>query len=129
MRICRTLGTPKLRNLDPFLMLDELRMPASQGTAGFPSHPHRGFETCSIMLSGRMEHRDSFGNHVSAPPPRMPFLCARRGVVSINSVRPEAVRCMLHGQDACMHAQGPSEILFLLFHMHDYHPLWGSTST
>ena len=66
VRICRTLGTAKLRNLDPFLMLDEMRMPASQATAGFPSHPHRGFETCSIMLSGKMEHRDSAGNHVSA---------------------------------------------------------------
>jgi redox-sensitive bicupin YhaK (pirin superfamily) len=48
-------------------MLDEMRMPASEATAGFPSHPHRGFETCSIMLSGKMEHRDSSGNHVSAP--------------------------------------------------------------
>ena len=73
MRICRTLGTAKLRNLDPFLMLDEMRMPASQASAGFPSHPHRGFETCSIMLSGKMEHRDSFGNHVSCSIPHMPF--------------------------------------------------------
>ena len=65
MRICRTLGTAKLRNLDPFLMLDELRMPAKEASAGFPDHPHRGFETCSIMLSGKMEHHDSVGNQVS----------------------------------------------------------------
>ncbi len=65
MRICRTLGTSKLRNLDPFLMLDELRMPAKEASAGFPDHPHRGFETCSIMLSGKMEHHDSVGNQVS----------------------------------------------------------------
>ena len=78
VRICRTVGTPALRNLDPFLMLgaprpgacaparravdrqpadqggraDELRMPASEATAGFPNHPHRGFETCSIMIQG-----------------------------------------------------------------------------
>ena len=65
MRICRTLGTAKLRNLDPFLMLDELRMPAREASAGFPDHPHRGFETCSIMLSGKMEHNDSVGNQVS----------------------------------------------------------------
>ena len=59
-------GHGRLRNLDPFLMLDELRMPAPEASAGFPDHPHRGFETCSIMLSGRMEHRDSVGNHVRA---------------------------------------------------------------
>ena len=64
VRICRTLGTSKLRNLDPFLMLDELRMPARQASAGFPDHPHRGFETCSIMFSGKMEHHDSVGNQV-----------------------------------------------------------------
>jgi hypothetical protein len=41
VRICRTVGTSGLRNLDPFLMLDELKMPATQATAGFPDHPHR----------------------------------------------------------------------------------------
>lgn len=70
VRITRTIGTHGQRNLDPFLMLDELRMPASEASAGFPDHPHRGFETCSIMLSGKMEHRDSAGNHVS---PRSPL--------------------------------------------------------
>ena len=65
VQICRTVGTPLLRNLDPYLLLDELKLPADQATAGFPDHPHRGFETCSIMLSGKMEHKDSVGNHVS----------------------------------------------------------------
>ena len=68
VQICRTVGTPALRNLDPFLMLDELRMPAHKATAGFPSHPHRGFETCSIMLTGKMEHKDSVGNQVLPVP-------------------------------------------------------------
>lgn len=91
VRICRTVGTSGLRNLDPFLMLDEMRLPASQATAGFPDHPHRehsstpdpaeehifscaasepschaagGMETCSILLSGKIEHKDSAGNQV-----------------------------------------------------------------
>jgi hypothetical protein len=78
VRICRTIGTGQLRNLDPFLMLDELKLPADQATAGFPTHPHRGFETVSIMLSGRMEHKDSQGNHVSARC-RRGCSCAPRG--------------------------------------------------
>ena len=45
-------------------MLDELKCPSHEAVSGFPDHPHRGFETCSIMLSGKMEHKDSHGNHV-----------------------------------------------------------------
>ena len=48
---------------------DEMKSPPHEATAGFPDHPHRGFETCSIMLSGKMEHRDSFGNHVRSDAP------------------------------------------------------------
>lgn len=44
--ITRTVGTPQLPNLDPYLMLDELKLPPHKAAAGFPSHPHRGFETC-----------------------------------------------------------------------------------
>lgn len=45
VQICRTLGTAQLRNLDPFLMLDEMRLPARAAFKGFPDHPHR----CSPM--------------------------------------------------------------------------------
>jgi redox-sensitive bicupin YhaK (pirin superfamily) len=81
VRICRTIGTGALRNLDPFLMLDELKMPPNEATAGFPDHPHRGFETCSIMLSGKMEHSDHVGNHGVIGAGGVQWMTAGRGIV------------------------------------------------
>lgn len=81
MPICRTVGTPALRNLDPYLMLDELKAPAHLATAGFPDHPHRGFETCSIMLEGKMEHQDSVGNKGVIGPGGVQWMTAGRGIV------------------------------------------------
>lgn len=95
MRICRTIGTHALRNLDPFLMLDELKMPAKEASAGFPDHPHRGFETCSIMLSGKMEHGDSYGNHGVIGPGGVQWMTAGRGIV--HSEMPKVTEGMLHG--------------------------------
>ena len=59
----RTIGRPELRNLDPFLMLDEFRVKLP---AGFPDHPHRGFETVTYMhpeSPGAFTHEDCKGNH------------------------------------------------------------------
>ena len=59
----RTIGTPRLRHLDPFLMLDQFRSDdPEQYIAGFPDHPHRGFVTLTYMIDGHMLHRDSMGN-------------------------------------------------------------------
>ena len=55
VKLTRVIGQPDLDMLDPFLMLDEFRSDqASDYIAGFPSHPHRGFETVTYMLAGRM---------------------------------------------------------------------------
>ncbi len=59
----RTIGTPALRNLDPFVMLDHFGSDnPNDYIAGFPDHPHRGFITFTYMIDGHMEHRDSMGN-------------------------------------------------------------------
>ncbi|MEJ2361944.1 MAG: pirin family protein [Gammaproteobacteria bacterium] len=59
----RTIGTPGLRNFDPFLMLDHFSSDDPDDyIAGFPDHPHRGFITLTYMLDGHMLHRDSMGN-------------------------------------------------------------------
>ncbi len=50
VQICRTLGTAQLRNLDPFLMLDEMRLPARAAFKGFPDHPHRSSPMCRSKL-------------------------------------------------------------------------------
>ena len=63
VRLNRVIGTGQLRHLDPFLMLDEFRSDnADDYIAGFPPHPHRGFETITYMLHGAMQHEDHLGN-------------------------------------------------------------------
>ncbi|MBI5636744.1 MAG: pirin family protein [Nitrospinae bacterium] len=63
VQLVRSLGTEGLEQLDPFLMLDEFRSDTpGDYIAGFPDHPHRGFETVTYMLAGLMEHADNHGN-------------------------------------------------------------------
>ena len=59
----RSLGQSQFARLDPFLMLDEFGTENPDDyIAGFPSHPHRGFETVTYMLEGHMQHQDHLGN-------------------------------------------------------------------
>uniref|UniRef100_A0A2C9L205 Pirin N-terminal domain-containing protein n=1 Tax=Biomphalaria glabrata TaxID=6526 RepID=A0A2C9L205_BIOGL len=58
-RVRRSIGRSELRNFDPFLMLDEFSVKAP---AGFPDHPHRGFETVTYMLEGETNHEDFLGH-------------------------------------------------------------------
>ena len=63
VRMTRLLGTPQAQMFDPFLMLDHFDSADSADyLAGFPDHPHRGFETVTYMLEGRMRHADNKGN-------------------------------------------------------------------
>jgi len=79
----RPFPTRSLDHFDPFLLLDEMG-PADLGPGearGAPDHPHRGFETVTYMLEGRMEHRDSQGNHGKLGPGDVQWMTAGSGVV------------------------------------------------
>jgi redox-sensitive bicupin YhaK (pirin superfamily) len=78
----RAIGQPALRELDPFLLLDEMHSDqVDDCIAGFPSHPHRGFETLSYMVSGEMRHRDSQGNEGVVGSGGVQWMRAGRGIV------------------------------------------------
>ena len=78
----RAIGQPSLQELDPFLLLDEMHSDqADDYIAGFPSHPHRGFETLSYMVSGAMHHRDSRGNEGVVDSGGVQWMRAGRGIV------------------------------------------------
>lgn len=72
-----------LMDLDPFLLLDQMGpMDVEPGEArGFPPHPHRGFETVTYLLSGEMQHRDSWGNHGVLRPGDVQWMTAGSGLV------------------------------------------------
>ncbi len=88
VKLTRLLTQPLQRRLDPFLMLDAFGSDcADDYIGGFPEHPHRGFETVTIMLDGRMRHRDSVGNVGLLEPGSVQWMTAGRGI--IHSEMPE----------------------------------------
>jgi redox-sensitive bicupin YhaK (pirin superfamily) len=82
VKLTRVLSQPLQQRLDPFLLLDAFGSDAaSDYIAGFPEHPHRGFETVTIMLEGRIRHRDSVGNVGLLEPGSVQWMTAGRGIV------------------------------------------------
>lgn len=82
VRLTRVIGTPSLPDLDPFLMMDEFGSEeAADYIGGFPNHPHRGFETVTYMLEGRMRHGDNQGNTGLLGPGSVQWMTAARGIV------------------------------------------------
>ena len=77
-RVRRSIGTAKLRNLSPFLMLDHFTIGPG---AGFPDHPHRGQETITYLLSGGVDHEDFAGNKGTIGPGDLQFMTAGRGIM------------------------------------------------
>lgn len=88
VKLTRVLTHTLQRRLDPFLMLDAFGSDkAGDYIAGFPEHPHRGFETITYMLDGRIRHRDSAGNEGLLTSGGVQWMTAGRGV--IHSEMPE----------------------------------------
>jgi redox-sensitive bicupin YhaK (pirin superfamily) len=82
VKLRRSLGSSQTLRHDPFLMLDEFYSDdPNDYLAGFPSHPHRGFETVTYMLDGHMQHKDSGGNTGDLGPGDVQWMSAARGIV------------------------------------------------
>ena len=96
VKLNRIIGQPALPDLDPFLLLDEFGSDDPEAyIAGFPSHPHRGFETVTYMLAGRMRHRDSAGNEGLLGPGSVQWMTAGRGI--LHSEMPEQDEGLMQG--------------------------------
>lgn len=96
VKLTRVLTQSLQRRLDPFLMLDAFGTDhPSDYIGGFPDHPHRGFETVSYMLAGRMRHRDSAGHEGLLQPGGVQWMTAGRGV--IHSELPEQEEGRMEG--------------------------------
>ncbi len=96
VKLTRVIGQPVLDSLDPFLLLDEFGSDAATDyIAGFPDHPHRGFETVTYMLDGRMRHRDNHGNSGLLESGSVQWMTAGRGIV--HSEMPEQEHGLMRG--------------------------------
>ena len=82
VRMTRVIATAELDHFDPFLLLDEFRSDdPGDYIAGFPDHPHRGFETVTYMLAGSMKHGDNKGNTGLLGPGSVQWMRAGRGII------------------------------------------------
>ena len=96
VRLTRVLTQQLQRRLDPFLMLDAFRNENPEDyIGGFPDHPHRGFETVTYMLAGRMRHHDSAGNQGLLGPGCVQWMTAGSGL--IHSELPEQADGLMEG--------------------------------
>lgn len=96
VRLTRVIGGAGIERFDPFLMLDQFdTQNPDDYIAGFPAHPHRGFETVTYMLEGRMRHEDHLGNTGLLKPGGVQWMTAAHGI--IHSEMPEQVEGAMRG--------------------------------
>jgi len=95
VKLKRTIGAG-INSLDPFLLLDEFKSEDKNDyIKGFESHPHRGFETVTVMLAGSMEHKDNKGNKGLLGPGSVQWMTAGKGIV--HSEMPKQDKGLMHG--------------------------------
>jgi len=90
----RSIGTPRLDHLDPFLLLDHFEsVSPADYEAGFPYHPHRGIETVTIVRKGEIRHRDSLGHRGSIGGGDIQWMTSGSGILheEMPQVRPEGI--------------------------------------
>lgn len=96
VQLTRVIGSPYLNQLDPFLLFDAFGSDKPQDyIGGFPPHPHRGFETVTYMLAGKMRHKDSAGNEGVIEAGGVQWMTAGKGI--IHSEMPEQIEGLLAG--------------------------------
>ncbi len=96
VKMTRVIGTPELNMLDPFLLFDAFETDQAQDyIGGFPDHPHRGFETVTYLLAGRMRHKDNAGHEGVIEPGGVQWMTAGKGI--IHSEMPEQENGLLQG--------------------------------
>ena len=109
VKLTRVLTQPLQRRLDPFLMLDAFGSDSADDyIAGFPDHPHRGFETVTYMLEGRMRHRDSARNEGLLGNGGVQWMTAGRGV--IHSELPEQEEGRMEGFQLWLNLPGKDKM-------------------
>ena len=109
VKLTRLLTQDLQQRLDPFLMLDNFASddPDDYG-AGFPNHPHRGFETVTYMISGRMRHRDSAGHEGLLQNGGVQWMTAGRGL--IHSEMPEQEEGVMEGFQLWLNLPGRDKL-------------------
>ncbi|MGH6879997.1 pirin family protein [Hypericibacter sp.] len=96
VKISRIIGTPRVGQIDPFLLFDQFGSDDPNAyISGFPDHPHRGFETVTYMLAGRMRHKDNHGHEGVLGPGGVQWMTAGRGI--IHSEMPEQTEGLMKG--------------------------------
>jgi redox-sensitive bicupin YhaK (pirin superfamily) len=118
VELVRVIGQPALMDLDPFLLLDAFRSDDPDDyIAGFPPHPHRGFETVTYLLNGRMRHQDNAGNEGVIEPGGIQWMTAGKGIV--HSEMPEQQDGMLEGFQLWINLPGSHKMTAPAYQEHD----------